>query len=70
MKASKGVLLWLKAKTEVKVGGNDSFDINFISESFGMSTVKSQLTGAPQEWGIHGSRVVLQHYWVRVLWDM
>ena len=49
MKASKGVLFWLKAKTEVKVGGNDSFDINFISESFRMSTVKSQLTGAPQE---------------------
>ena len=49
MKASKGVLFWLKAKTEVKGGGNASFDINFISESFGMSTVKSQLTGAPQE---------------------
>ena len=49
MKASKGVLLWLSAKTEVKAGRTDSFDINFISESFGISTVKSQLTGAPQE---------------------
>ena len=30
MKASKGVLLWLSAKTEGKVGRNDSFDINYF----------------------------------------
>ena len=30
MKAHQGVLLWIRAKTEVKVGGNDSFDILYF----------------------------------------
>lgn len=49
MKARQGVLFWIRAKTEVKVGGDDSFDIIFISESFKLSTVKPQLTGTPQD---------------------
>lgn len=49
MKAPQGVLFWPRVKTEIKVGGNDSFDILFISESFQISTVRSQLTGTLQE---------------------
>lgn len=51
MKTYQDMLFWTRAKTDQgrEVWESESFDIIVISESFQVSTVKSQLRGTPQE---------------------
>lgn len=68
MKASQGVLFWLRAKTDVKLGENDSFDIIFISESFKMSS-QIQLTGNTARRSRPGEQSFLATS-LRILWNI
>lgn len=49
MKASRDVSHLVKNCGPVKVEENDSRNVGYVSESFQMGTVRSQLTGPPQE---------------------